>query len=316
MIWLAILLMIALVLLLLARGASTRPAAKSALTIPLALVGLGFLVAFGMSVLVAVPSGHTGVAVIFGKVQPDLLPEGLRTKNPFASVKMMSVRTETYTMAAGVDEGAMRRADAIMALSSDGLRMPLDITIAYRLVSEDAAWVYRNLGQFYEDKIVRPAARTAVREATSRFTSQEAYATKREELALLMQEHLAERIATILGEYQDFNGKGFIIQQVMLRNVDLPPKVKEAIEEKLAAEQEALRMQFVLDKERQEADRKRIEAEGIADFQRIVSDGISEPLLRWKGIEATQEIAKSDNSKVIIVGGGDDGLPIILNPGG
>ncbi len=314
MIWLASFLLIVLLLLLLARSVSSRPAAKTAMTVPVVLVGLGFLAALGMSVLVAVPAGHTGVAVIFGEVQQDLLPEGLRVKNPFASVRMMSVRTETYTMAAAVDEGTLRRADAITALSSDGLRMPLDVTVAYRLVPDNAAWIYRNLGYNYEDKIVRPAARTAVREATSRFTSQEAYATKREQLAGVMQELLTTRIATILGEYEDFSGKGFVIQQVMLRNVDLPPKVKEAIEEKLAAEQEALRMQFILDKERQEADRKRIEAEGIADFQKIVSDGISEPLLRWKGIEATMEIARSENSKVVIVGGGNDGLPVILNP--
>ncbi len=191
MIWLAILLLIVLLMLLLVRAASSRPAAKTAMTVPAVLVGLGFLAAAGLSVLVAVPAGHTGVAVIFGEVQEDLLPEGLRMKNPFAVVRMISVRTETYTMAAGVDEGSVRRADAIMALSSDGLRIPLDVTVAYRIVPADAAWVYRNLGPNYEEKIVRPAARTAVREATSRFTSQQAYATQREELAQVMQQLLA-----------------------------------------------------------------------------------------------------------------------------
>ncbi len=313
MIWVALILLVVLSGLFLVTRADPRRAAGA--TLLLGVLGLAVIVLLGLSFLVAVPAGHTGVAVVFGKVQPDLYPEGLRFKNPFADVEMLSVRTETYTMSAVLDEGDTRRADAIIALSSDGLRMPLDVTVAYRLVADDCAWVYRNLGRYYENKIVRPAARTAVREATSRFTSQEAYATKREELAQLMQALLAERISTLLGEYDDFSGRAFIIQQVMLRNVDLPGKVKEAIEEKLAAEQDALRMQFILAKERQEAERKRIEAAGIADFQKIVSEGISGPLLQWKGIEATMEIARSPNAKTVIVGSGKGGLPIILNPG-
>ena len=108
---------------------------------------------------------------------------------------------------------------------------------------------------------------------------------------------------------------GFIVDQVMIRNIQLPTKVKTAIEAKLEAAQQAEQMQFVLQKERQEAERKRIEARGIADFQQIVTQGISQPLLEWKGIEATLEIAKSPNAKVIVIGAGKGGLPVILNPG-
>lgn len=266
------------------------------------------------SFLTQVPAGHVGVPVLFGKVQDYTLTEGLHLVNPLLSVEKMSVRTEVYTMSsADGDRGKSGPADGVVTLSSDGLRMPVDVSVAYRLVGEDAAWVYRNIGPDYVHKIIRPASRTAVREATARFTAQDAYATKREELALVMEEALRQRIAAILDQY-DFDGQAVVVQQVLLRNVDLPPRVKESIEDKLAAEQDAQRMQFVLAKERQEAERKRIEAEGIRDFQVTVSKGIDDNLLRWKGIDATMQIAQSQNAKIVIVGSGKDGLPIILNP--
>ncbi|MCD4825441.1 MAG: prohibitin family protein, partial [Phycisphaerae bacterium] len=195
----------------------------------------------------------------------------------------------------------------------DGLRMPLDISIAYRLVADDAPSLYRNLGVNYIAKVIRPASRTAIREAASQFTAQEAYATKRGEVALQTQAGLERRIKAMLSEYEGIKGTGFIIQQVMLRNVSLPNRLRQAIEQKLAAEQEAQQMEFVLAKEKKEAERKAIEAKGIKEFQQIVSEGISDKLLRWKGIEATMEISKSPNAKVVIIGSGKDGLPIILN---
>jgi len=266
------------------------------------------------STFTQVPAGHVGVPVLFGKVQDYTLAEGLHVVNPLLSVEKMSVRTEVYTMSSAVgDRGKAGAADGIVTLSSDGLRMPVDVSIAYRLNGDDAAWVYRNIGPNYVQKIIRSASRTAVREATARFTAQDAYAAKREELAVAMEEALRHRIAAILEQY-DFDGTAVVVQQVLLRNVDLPPRVKESIEEKLAAEQDAQRMQFVLAKERQEAERKRIEAEGIRDFQVTVSEGIDDNLLRWKGIDATMQIAESSNAKIIIVGSGKDGLPIILNP--
>lgn len=280
-----------------------------------ALLGLGFVITALGSALTQVPAGHVAVPVLFGKVQTYTLPEGLHVVNPLLTFEKMSVRTEVYTMSSAPgDRGKRGPADGIVTLSSDGLRMPVDVSIAFRLAGEDAAWVYRNIGPDYVEKIIRTASRTAVREATARFTAQDAYAAQREELAQVMEQALRDRIAAILEQYEDFDGTGVVVQQVLLRNVDLPPRVKESIEEKLAAEQDAQRMQFVLAKERQEADRKRIEAEGIRDFQIAVSEGIDDNLLRWKGIDATLQIAMSTNSKIIIVGSGKDGLPIILNP--
>jgi len=266
-----------------------------------------------LSSLAVVSAGHVGVAAVFGKVQSRHLSEGLNFVNPFARVEEMSVRTETYTMSSVSNEGQVKGDDSIQALSADGLMMPLDITVAYRLVPADGPWLYRNIGPDYVDKVIRPAARTAVREAVAGFTAQESYSTRREPLAQRMHELLTGRLKGLLSQHEDFGDRvGFIVEQVMIRNVQLPPKVKDAIEEKLSAEQQALRMQFVLQKERQEAERKRIEAQGIADFQKTVTQGISEPLLAWKGIEATEQLAHSTNAKIVIIGNPKNGMPLIV----
>jgi regulator of protease activity HflC (stomatin/prohibitin superfamily) len=285
--------------------------------IPPAIPPLGILlgVVIGLAgTVVVVPAGHVGVPVLFGNVQQRTLEEGLRFKNPLAEVELMTVRTEVYTMSGTLREGQKVGDDSIKVLSKDGLEMPLDISVAYRLVPGDAPGIYQTIGPNYIEKIIRPAARTAIREAASNFTAQEAYSTKRTELADSAQQGMSRRIQELLARQELFDGQGFVIQQVMLRNVSLPSRLRAAIEEKLSAEQEAQRMEFVLDKERKEAERKKIEAQGIQDFQKIVSEGISEQLLRWKGIEATSEIARSSNAKVIVIGSGEGGLPVILNP--
>ena len=288
-------------------GAQRLGSASSALLVVAALM-------FAFSCAVIIPAGHVGVQVLFGRVKPTALTEGIQLINPFVDVQEMSVRTETYTMSATSNEGPMRGDDSIQALSSDGLLMPLDITIAFRLVGGDAPRVYRDIGADYVDKIIRPASRTAVREAIAGFTAQEAYSTKREALPQKMHDLLTERMRSLLEQREDFKGAtGFIVDQVMLRKIQLPDKVKNAIEAKLEAAQQAEQMQFVLDKERQEAERKRIEAKGVSDFQTIVSQSINANLLQWKGIEATETLSKSQNAKIVIIGSGKNGLPVILN---
>lgn len=277
-----------------------------------ALFAVAVLVLMLASVTI-IPAGHVGVQVLFGRVKPTPLTEGIQIINPLVDVEMMSVRTETYTMSATSNEGQVRGDDSIQALSSDGLLMPLDITIAFRLVGGDAPRVYRDIGADYVDKIIRPASRTAVREAIAGFTAQEAYATKREALPQKMHDLLTARVKSLLEQREDFRGAtGFIVDQVMLRKIQLPDKVKNAIEAKLEAAQQAEQMQFVLDKERQEAERKRIEAKGVSDFQTIVSQSINANLLEWKGIEATENLSKSQNAKIVIIGSGKNGLPVIL----
>jgi regulator of protease activity HflC (stomatin/prohibitin superfamily) len=267
-----------------------------------------------VSSFVIIPAGHIGVQVLFGKVKPTALTEGIQLINPLVQVQEMSVRTETYTMSATSNEGQVRGDDSIQALSSDGLLMPLDITIAFRLVGSDAPRVYREIGPDYVEKIIRPASRTAVREAIAGFTAQEAYSTKREALPQKMHDLLTERMKSLLEQREDFKGAtGFSVDQIMLRKIQLPDKVKNAIEAKLEAAQQAEQMQFVLDKERQEAERKRIEAKGVSDFQTIVSQSINANLLQWKGIEATENLSRSQNAKIVLIGSGKNGLPVILN---
>jgi regulator of protease activity HflC (stomatin/prohibitin superfamily) len=312
MIWFALLLAAITVVLRVFRkvvDAHVRPAVSGS-----SLLTGSLSILFGLLSFVAVvPAGHVGIPVIFGRVQNRSLPEGLSLVNPFANIIKMTVRTETYTMSSVANEGTVKGDDSITALSADGLMMPLDVTLAYRLVATDAPWLYRSIGPDYVDKVVRPASRTAVRESIAGFSSQEAYSTRRQELASTIDEQLTARLRDLLMQHEDFgNRRGFVIEQVMIRNVQLPARVKNAIEEKLEAEQQALRMRFILEKERQEAERKSIEAKGISDFQSIVSRGISEQLLAWKGIEATQQLAHSQNSKIVIIGNPKNGMPLII----
>lgn len=238
--------------------------------------------------------------------------------NPFADVVEISVRTQEYTMSAVRNEGARSGDDSIRTLSRDGLPMPLDVTITFRANASQIPWLYRTVGteEDFVGKIIRPASRAAVRDAISQFTAQEAYSTKREMVAVAVTKGLEKYINDTLAKSDDYRSEAFVIQQVLIRNIELPDKLKQSIEAKLTAEQEALRMEFTLQKEKQEAERKRIEARGIADFQAIVSQGLNDKLLQWKGIEATQELAKSENAKIVIVGSGKGGLPIILNTDG
>lgn len=259
-----------------------------------------------------VDAGHVGVQILFGHVQDRYLTEGLNLINPFVDVKEMSVRTETYTMSGVPAEGQTKGDDSIHALTSQGLSMPLEVSVAYRVKPDACPMLYRVFGPYYVDAIIRPVSKAGVRDGLALFSAEEVYSSKREQVAGQMKKFTAEHLHELVSQRSEFREEPIVIDSVLLRDVQLPENLKGSIEAKLQADQEAQRMAFVLQKERQEAERKRIEAQGIADFQRIVTAGISQPLLEWKGIEATMEIAKSPNSKVVIVGSGKNGLPIIL----
>jgi prohibitin 1 len=238
-----------------------------------------------------VPAGHVGVVDFFGIVSQRTLPPGINAVNPMANVHKFSTQT-------------MEHKENMQVLSREGLTIGLELSVLYRLNPDSAARVYQTiLGGDYENIVLIPQFRSISRAVTASFAASALYSTERERLGLAIQEELARTIAP----------RGVLIETTPLRNVALPTQLTEAIETKQRADQEAQRMEFVLMKEKQEADRKRIEAKGIADFQTIVAAGISEQLLRWKGIEATEKIAASPNTKVIIVGAGKDGLPIIMD---
>jgi prohibitin 1 len=237
-----------------------------------------------------VPPGNVGVLILFGKVY-GTISEGVHLVNPLATMELMSVRTKE------VFEHAE-------APSREGLNVILEVSCLYHLKSSEAANVYRQIGPNYEAVVVNPQFRAAIRGITVNHEAKDLYTSSRElisnEIFRDLQENLGKR--------------GIVVETILLRKVDLPKLVVEAINAKLAADQQAQQMRFVLEKERQEAERKRIEAQGIQDFQRIISQGLSEQLLRWKGIETTRALAESPNSKTVIIGG-RDGLPLILNTG-
>jgi len=236
-----------------------------------------------------VPAGHVGVVDLFGKVRAEALPSGLHFVNPLARVHRMSVQTSEVK-------------ETMDTPSSEGLIVHLDVSVLYHLDSTKAPDVYRTIGRDYETVIVTPNVRSAVREVTSSYQAKALYSAEREKMSSDINQNIVAAIEP----------RGIVVERMLLRDVALPPRLQQAIQEKLSAEQEASRMQFVLLKEKQEAERKKIEAEGISSFQKIVTEGINENLLKWKGIEATKELALSGNSKVVIIGAGKEGLPIIL----
>jgi prohibitin 1 len=236
-----------------------------------------------------VDAGHVGVLTLFGRVTGEILPEGIHLVNPFKVNNPMSVRTQEIKESAAVP-------------SSEGLVINLDTSLIYHLNPARAADVYQKLGPNYMEIVVEPTLRASIREATASHTANALYTGEREQVARQINSQLISQL----------NGRGIEVESVLLRDIQLPTTLKASIEAKQQAEQEALAMSFKLQREKQEAERKRIEAQGVHDFQQIVSQGISPALLQWKGIEATEALARSSNSKVVVIGNSKNGLPLIL----
>jgi prohibitin 1 len=249
-----------------------------------------FLVVIGLfASVVRVDSGHVGVLTLFGRVTGEVLSEGVHVVNPFKSNNELSIRTQEIKESASVP-------------SSEGLVMNLDTSLIYHLDPEKAAEVYQKIGPNYMNVLVEPNLRAAIRESTASHSANALYTGEREAVAKQIYSQLADKLGA----------RGILVESVLLRDIQLPATLKSSIESKQQAEQEALAMSFRLQKETQEAQRKRIEAAGIRDFQQIVAQGISPQLLEWKGIEATESLAKSTNSKVVVIGNSKNGLPLIL----
>ena len=251
--------------------------------------------------IVQIGAGQVGVKSLFGKVQNDVLSSGLHFVNPLVDVKRMDIKTQNYTMSGIHDEGTKQGDDAIRVLTADGLEVTIDLTVLYRLIPTDAPRLVRETGVDYEYKIVRPIARTRIRDNAVYYEAVALYSTKRDEFQ--------NRI--FQGIENDFKKRGLLLENLLVRNITLPAAVKSTIEQKIQAEQEAQKMQFVLQKERQEADRKRVEAQGIADYQRIISESLTDKQLQYEQIKAFKEMALSQNSKIIVMGKGNS--PIILD---
>lgn len=253
------------------------------------IIGIVILVILVAKCAVVVPAGHVGLRDLFGNVSDNSYSAGFHLINPLATLHKLSVRTQELKEVADVP-------------SKEGLMVRLEVSLLYRLNEKKAADVFKKIGPNYENVIIKPQLRSSIRGVTASYAAKALYTAEREAIATEMH----SIITPILGK------RGIIVEQILLRSVTLPLTLSQSIEKKLEAEQQAQQMEFVLDKEKREADRKRIEARGISDFQRIVSKSINENLLRWKGIEATEELSKSNNAKIVVIGGGKDGLPLIL----
>jgi len=268
------------------KGTVSRPAFRSPCS--LGAVGAGALVLIITSAR-TVPAAHIGIVSTFGQVSTNVLHSGLHVTNPFAQLITFSTKTQLLEQQNHVP-------------TNEGLTVDLDVAVLFRADEKRIRDIYLGLGANYVGVLVQPELSSAVRGLTSESDAKALYTSGR----LEMQKRLKAELVSALSP------RGVIVEEVLLKAVRLPDLLTHAIELKAQAEQDSARMEFVLTKERQEAERKSVEAKGIASFQRIVSEGISPALLQWKGIEATEKLAASTNSKMVIMGNGKDSLPVLL----
>ena len=269
---------------------------------PLRIAGLVvILIGILTTSIIQIDAGQIGVKKLFGKVQTDVLTSGLHFINPLLEVEKLDVKTQNYTMSGVHDEGTQSGDDAIRVLTADGLEVTIDLSVLYRVITNDAPKLLQETGTNYEDKIVRPITRTRIRDNAVYYDAVALYSSKRDEF----QQRIFKSIES------DFKLRGLLLENLLVRNITLPQSVKLTIEQKINAEQDAQKMQFVLQKEKQEAERKRVEAQGIADYQRIISESLTDRQLQYEQIKAQLELAKSQNAKIIVMGKGN--TPVILD---
>ncbi|MFD1144822.1 prohibitin family protein [Larkinella insperata] len=270
---------------------------------PLKVIGV-ILIVLGLasSSVRQIDAGTVGVQSLFGSVQNRILESGLNVVNPLVSVTEFDIKTQNYTMSGAHDESGQLGDDAIRVLTADGLEVVIDLTVLYSVIPTESPNIYRSIGSDYSNKVVRPITRTRIRDNAVYYDAVSLYSTKRDEF----QNRIYKTIES------DLRKRGIMLEQLLIRNINLPASVKTTIESKINAEQEAQKMQFVLQKERQEAERKRVEAQGIADYQKILATGLSDKQLQYEQIKAQRELAASPNSKIVVLGGRGN-VPLILN---
>ncbi|MCM8787523.1 MAG: prohibitin family protein [Candidatus Omnitrophica bacterium] len=256
------------------------------------ILGIIFIIIAAILILFSfirvVPAGTVGVIDLFGKVTDKERQAGLNLINPLAKLEIMNIKTEEIK--------------EVMAVpSKEGLTIELEVSILYRLSPQNASDVYKTVGPDYRNIIIIPQFRSVCRGVTVNYEAKALYTSSREEIA--------EKI------YQDLKGmlleRGIILEKVLLRAIKLPPTVSAAIEMKLRAEQEAEQMKFVLQKERQEAERKVIEAEGIAKAQEIINRTLTPAYLQHEAIKAQMMMANSPNHTTVYIPSGDNGIPLV-----
>lgn len=266
-------------------------------TTSIVLIALGIM----NSCVKQIDAGEIGVKILFGSIQKEVMLSGLHFINPLLDVKKLDVKTQNYTMSGVHDEGDKSGDDAIKVLTSDGLEVTIDLTVLFRVVSIEAPRLLGETGADYRDKIVRPITRTKIRDNAVYYQAVDLFGSKRDEFQ--------QRIYKTIED--DFKKRGLMLEQLLVRNITLPNSVKASIESKINAEQDAKKMEFVLQKEKQEAERKRVEAQGIADYQKIINTGLTDQQLQYEQIKAMQALSLSPNAKVIVMGKGN--TPLIID---
>ena len=245
------------------------------------------------SLTYTIDSGHGGLVFhTFGNgVNPETpaVSSGFHIKAPWDKIYEYEIRQQELF-------------ENLEVLSSNLLKIKLDMTVFYQPTYDKLGYLETERGSRYESKVIQPAMRAVAREVIAQYLPEEFNTTKREEIQLEIENRLEEKLANNYIQLND----------VLIRNIELPLTLQQAIERKLQQEQESLEYEFRIEKASKEAQRKRIEAEGIRDFQNIVTQSITDKLLQWKGIEATTILAESNNAKVVVIGSGENGLPLIL----
>ncbi|MEP2023484.1 MAG: prohibitin family protein [Reichenbachiella sp.] len=261
------------------------------------------IIAFGLFVIVGLSSslfytiGPAERAVVFYKFSDGLdknniIGPGFHVKAPWNSVYVFDVSENKVE-------------ESMDVLDKNGLSVSVDVSVRFTPMPSKIGYLQETFQKDYISRLVIPEVRSSVRQVMGRYTAEEIYSTKRSEVEGAIKSETAE----VLGE----EGNNVIMKAFLIRAINLPAQIKQAIENKLQQEQEALAYQFRLDKEKSEAERKRIAAEGEAAANKIINSSLTDELLKMRGIEATIELSKSPNSKVVVIGGGDEGLPLILN---
>lgn len=278
------------ILIYLQTGRITSAKTQFAVRVITILIGTIALMPSISRLLVTVPPGNVGIVNLFGKVSDNTLDSGVHVVNPFAKVLNFSTRLKDIK-------------ENIDTTSQEGLSLNLDVSLQYRLDPQKAAIVYKTIGTD-EKQLIISRFRSTVRAITANYPASAIYSTKRQEIVQKIDQQLTQEIPSL----------GFIVDQALLRNVKMPETLQTAIQEKLKAEQENEQMKFVLEKERQEAERKTIEAKGIADAQKIISGGLTNQVLQLRTIEATEKLAQSNNSKIVVIGSEKGGIPFLIQP--
>ncbi|MCK4686607.1 MAG: prohibitin family protein [Candidatus Lokiarchaeota archaeon] len=276
----------------------------SSIVILVIITVIGIFTGGFLSPYTIIPAGETGVYVYFGNVDDKELKSGFHLKNPLASVKKMSIRTEEYTMSVAQGEGEKEGNDSIDALTKEGLTVKMDITVFYAMQEDKASDIYKTLGLNYEEKIIRTEIRSSIRAIAANYEAKDLYSEKRDEVEAQILISLKEQIEP----------RGITIENALLRNIILPNKLTNAISDKLEMEQQSQKMEFVLEKEKLEAERKAVEAEGIKKSQDIISESLTPAYVRWYSIEMMKDLAGSENTTFLFVPTDNQGMPVVNFP--